>query len=306
MSDQLPTLTPAPIPTPPPAPDIPPQLAPAITYDNAYFAPALPISPIYSTTEPDVATAIADIGTPGAIVGDTWLRRHPQLLTGPIRPATTTYALGHDVPTFIGRVSMRLLTRAADGAALHLDLPNVHILRHASVPLLVGLHSHKRLRLVVDTAANIIYTGPSRTPIRCLIRRGHLVLPPLPPNAATTTYYTRTEMGLAHRQFGHASVEAILHAFSRGTFSSEDVAHLRSITDTCVPCQQHAHLPRRPRHFRPNPPHVFNRVITMDAFQLSPTLPKVLDITDLRTDWGLGRFIPSMRGEIIFSILYLA
>jgi len=91
-------------------------------------------------------------------------------------------------------------------------------------------------------------------------------------------------MGLAHRQFGHASVKAITRAFPRVTFSTEDIAHLRSITDTCVPCQQHAHLPRRPRHALPNPPHVFNRVITMDAFQLSPALPKVLDITDIHTD----------------------
>ena len=289
----------------PPLPRHPAPARPGHQLDDAYFIPALPISPIYSIAELDVATAIADIGTPGDIVCDTWLRRHPQLMTGPIRPATITYALGHDVPASIGHFIMRLLTRAADGAALSLDLPNVHTLRHDSVPLLVDLYSHRRLRLVVDAAISILYTGPSRTPIRCLIRRGHLVLPPLSPTAASTTYYTRTEMGLAHRQFGHAGVEAIVRAFPRGTFFSEDITHVQSITDTCVPCQQHAHLLRRPRHALPNPPHVFNRVITMDAFQLSPSLPKVLDVTDLHTDWGQGRFVPTMRGEIFFSILYL-
>jgi len=43
----------------------------------------------------------------------------------------------------------------------------------------------------------------------------------------------------------------------------------------------------------------------MDVFQLSPDLPKVLDITDLDTDWGKGRFVPSVRGGIIFATLYL-
>jgi len=166
MSDQLSALTPPPQLPLPPAPVIHDKPAPAINYDDAYFILALLIPPVHSITEPDIATAIADIGTPGDIVGHSWLHQHPQLLTCPVRPATTTYALGHDVPASIGRVSMRLLTRAADGTALHLDLPNVHILRHDSVPLLVGLHSHKRLRLVVDAATDTIYAGPSRTPIR--------------------------------------------------------------------------------------------------------------------------------------------
>ena len=43
----------------------------------------------------------------------------------------------------------------------------------------------------------------------------------------------------------------------------------------------------------------------MDTFQLRPDLPKVLEITFLHTDFGLGRFTPSMRGPDILSILYL-
>jgi len=36
------------------------------------------------------------------------------------------------------------------------------------------------------------------------------------------------------------------------------------------------------------------------------SLPKVLDTTDMHTDFGQGRFVPSMRGDIIFSTLYLS
>ena len=103
-----------------------------------------------------------------------------------------------------------------------------------------------------------------------------------------------------------ARLPTITRVFPRDTFSAEDVAHLKTVTEICVPCQQHAHLPRRPRHALPNPPHAFNRILSMDVFQLTPLLPKVLDITDLHTDFGQGRFIPSMRGVIVFSTLYLA
>jgi len=44
----------------------------------------------------------------------------------------------------------------------------------------------------------------------------------------------------------------------------------------------------------------------MDVFQLTPLLSKVLDIADLHTDFEQGRCISLMRGEIVFSILYLS
>jgi len=110
-------------------------------------------------------------------------------------------------------------------------------------------------------------------------------------------------MQKAHRQLGHASFEAITRLFPPDTFTAADVAHLKAVTDTCIPCQQHAHLPRRPHHALPNPPHAFNHILTMDVCQILPALSKGLDSTDLHTDFGQGRFFLSMRGEIIFSTL---
>jgi len=72
-----------------------------------------------------------------------------------------------------------------------------------------------------------------------------------------------------------------------------------------VPCQQYAHLPRRPRYALPPRPVTFNRIIALDTFQLRADLPKVLDITCLHTDFGLGRLTPSMRGDTMFVLLYL-
>jgi len=162
---------------------------------------------------------------------------------------------------------MRLITRTSDGRPLPLDLRAVHILRHDAVPLLVGFQSHKRLRLLFDTAADVIYAGPTRAFIPCRLRRGHITLPPAPcPSPSATAYYTRTEMQQAHRQFRHASVGAITRAFPPDTFTAADVAHQKAVTDTCIPFQQHAGLPRLPRHAPPNPTHAFNRILTMDVF----------------------------------------
>ena len=269
--------------------------------------PPAPISAVYATSDPSIQTASIDTSTPGDIVGDAWLKRNSQLLIGSVRAHTTSYALGHDVPASLGRVAMRLFTRTSDGRSLPLDHPDVHILRQDAVPLLVGLQSHKRPRLLGDTAADVIYAGPTRAPIPFRPRRGHLSLPPAPrPAPSATACHTRTEMQQAHRQLGHACVEASTRAFLPETVTAADVAHLKMVTDACIPCQQHAHLPRRPPHALPNPPHAFNRILSMEVFQLTPTLPKVLEITDLPTDFGQGRFFRSMRGEIIFSTLYLS
>jgi len=59
--------------------------------------------------------AITDTGTPSGIVGDAWLKCNSQLLTGPIRPSTTPYALKKDVPSSLGRFAMRIFTRTPDG-----------------------------------------------------------------------------------------------------------------------------------------------------------------------------------------------
>eukprot|EP00168_Porphyra_purpurea_P017510 TRINITY_DN6087_c0_g1_i1.p1 TRINITY_DN6087_c0_g1~~TRINITY_DN6087_c0_g1_i1.p1 ORF type:complete len:542 (+),score=70.37 TRINITY_DN6087_c0_g1_i1:436-2061(+) len=313
MSDTLPSFTPPPhaaaAASLPPPPPIPPQLPitrpPVPDYDNAWFVPHTPLSTVYTVSEPTIRTAITDTKTPGDIVGDAWLCRHPQLLTGPARPATTIYVLVHDVPTSAGRVAMRLYTRDTSNAAVELDLPDVHILRHDAVPLLFGLQSHKRFNFVVDTARDTIYAGAPRTQILCLQRRGHLTFAPPPPPPPTSIYYTGNEMRLAHRQFGHARVAAIVRAFPRDTFSPADIDHLKTGTDTCVPCQQHSHLRRRPRHALPNPPYALNCILTMDVFQLTPDLPEVADIPDLYTDFGQGRFVSSMRGKVLFAIVYL-
>jgi len=311
LSSDLPVFTPTATPASPDATTDPPaspsQLPPARDYDAAWIAPPAPIATVYATSERSNQTAITDTGTPGDIVGDAWLRRNPQLFTGPVRPPATSYALGNDVHASLGRVAMRRFTRTSDGRPLLLDLPDVHILRHDAVPLHVILQSHTRIRLLVDTAADILYAGFIRAPIPCRLRRGQRTLLPAPrPAPSATAYYTCTEIQQAHRQFGHASVEAITRASPPDAFTAADVANLKAVTDTCIPCQQHDHLPRHPRHALPNPPHAFHRMQNMDVFQLTPTLSKVLDITDLHTDFGQGRFFPSMRGEIIISALYLA
>jgi len=43
----------------------------------------------------------------------------------------------------------------------------------------------------------------------------------------------------------------------------------------------------------------------MDTFQLRPDLPKVLNIICLHTEFGLGRFTPSIRGPDVLAIIYL-
>jgi len=160
------------------------------------------------------------------------------------------------------------------------------------------------------TPRDTILFGHARRPVLCHLQRGHLYLPPPQPHpsAAPTpfaSFYTRSELGLAHRQFGHARVDALLRAFPPTTFTPAEVATLRDVARSCIPCQHFAHLPRRPRHALPPRPLTFNRVLALDTFQLRTDLPKVLDFTCLHTDFGLGRFVSAMRGSHTFAILYL-
>ena len=188
---------------------------------------------------------------------------------------------------------------------LSFDLPDVHILSHAAVPLLLGLKSHKRLNLIVDAARNTILFGRARRPVLCRIERGHLTLPSPPPLPTSSTFYTRPELGLAHRQFGHASVDALLRAIPPTTFTPTDASALREVARTCVPFQKFSHLPRRPRHALPPRPLTFNRIIALDTVQLRADFPNELDITCLHTDFGQGRLVSSMHGAHTFALLYL-
>lgn len=136
-----PEYTPPPLIVPPP---IPTQEPPAQDPAPFYLLAAS-----WAVSEPAISTAILDIGSPGDIVGDAWLARNPQQTTSPMVPSTTRWALGHDVPDTIGCTSLKLRTKTTAGAAMDVHLPQVFVLRHDTVPLLVGLPSHKRLNLVV-------------------------------------------------------------------------------------------------------------------------------------------------------------
>jgi len=225
----------SPTPFPPPPIDILPQTDP-VNCDNLWLLPVQPVSAVYSAPEADMSTAIADIDTPSDIVGDSWLRRHPQVATSPRNPATTRYALGDDVPPSIGRLSLRITTTDTSGRALSIDHPDVRILHHAAVHILLGLHSHQRLNMIVDAARNTSLFGRARRPGLCHVQRVHLTLPPPPTPPATPTFYTRSELSLAHRQFGRTSVDALLRAFPHTTFTPTDVATLRDVARSFVPC----------------------------------------------------------------------
>jgi len=199
------------------------------------------------------------------------MRRHSQVDTSPLCPATTRYALGHDVPPSLGRLCLRLRTTETAGRALSFNVPDVHVLRHTAVFLLLGLHSHKRLRLVVYTPRDTILFDPARRPVLCRLQRVHRTLPLPPPRPAAApppfaSFFTRSELGLAHRQFRHASVDALPRAFPLTAFTPADVATLRDVARSCISCQELAHLPRRPPHTLPPRPVTFNRVLALDTF----------------------------------------
>jgi len=46
----------------------------------------------------------------------------------------------------------------------------------------------------------------------------------------SSLYFTCTELSLAYRQFGHASVDGLLRVFPPPTFSSTDVATLHDVS----------------------------------------------------------------------------
>jgi len=303
-----PTTTDDNIPRPPSPPSVAPATGPPaadpVDYDNVWLLPEHPISAVYSAPEADISTAIADVGTPGDNFGDSWLRRHPQVATSPLKPATTRDALGHDVPPFLCHLSLRIITSDTTGRSVSSDLPDVHIFRHVAVPLLLCLKTHQRLTMIVDAARNTVILGRARRPVLRNVQRGQLTLPPPPAPPTSSSFYTQSELSLAHRQFGNTSVDALLRAFPPTTFTPTDVATLREVARSCVPCQQFAHLPQRPRHALPHRLLTFNRIIALDTFQLRADLDKVLDINCLHADFGQGRLVPSMHRSHNFALLY--
>lgn len=130
------------------------------------YLPTVHISTICSATEGSISTAILDTGSPGDNVGETCLRRDRILATTPLRPPIKRGYLGDHVPPTIGRLGPRLHTTNTTGYPVSIDLPDVHILQHMSVPLLLGLESHSRHELIVHTAAAEVLAGPRHTPIQ--------------------------------------------------------------------------------------------------------------------------------------------
>lgn len=159
-------------PTPTP-PEIPPQGAPGVDPANASCIPTA-ISAAYAVAYVGQEIAILDIGPPSDIVGDTWIRQHPQLIISPLQKSSNRFAQGCDVPDTLGRLGLRLPTTTAAGDTLYLDFPDLHLMRYNTVLLLLGFSSHQRLRIVVEAFDCSIKVGTRRTRINCQIHRGHL------------------------------------------------------------------------------------------------------------------------------------
>lgn len=111
-------------------------------------------------------------------------------------------------------------------------------------------------------------------------------------------------MCLAHRQFGHQILATVTSAFPLNIFSLTDISTHTDIGNTCVPRQAYAQLPRCPRYALPPRPLVFNHIIATEVFHLTHALPMVLDMTCTHIEYGLGRFVSSIRGDIIFCLLF--
>jgi len=148
-----------PLTEPPALPD-----SPEAKYDSTWHLPIFPVSTVYATPDANITTTIAEIGPPGDFVRDTWLRGRPLTTTSPLRSATTRFALSRDVPISLGRLSLRITATDAENEPLTFKLPDVHILRYAAVPLLLGLRSHQRFNMIVDASACVGPLGPPGHP----------------------------------------------------------------------------------------------------------------------------------------------
>lgn len=85
-------------------PEIPSQTTTDAAPDTVFFTPTARTSTSYATSHVHIATAIIDTGTPGDLVGGTWLKANPQVQTTAVIPSRRRYALGNDIPTPVGQV----------------------------------------------------------------------------------------------------------------------------------------------------------------------------------------------------------
>lgn len=292
-------------PTPPATIDCtPPADAPA-EYDQSYLELYL----LYALDTAGAAssmptTAIVDTGSPPDVVGEAWLNQHRPVFCTPLRPTPSRVRFGKDTPPVLGTVGILLCIPDTGGFSHTLRLPAVLVVASEHIPLIVGLHTCSKTGIVIDPVDRTVTIKGTTIVIQCSIHSGHLCLPPPPTDVFI--YYNAAELSKIHRQFGHTGADRIVAAFPPDTFSPSDVAILNRVVQGCDACQTHALLPRRPKYGLPSRPAYFNRAILLDVFSVDASLPKVLDVTCMDTDFGSGSFLATMRAEIIVGVLYLS
>ena len=227
-------------------------------------------------------------------------------LRRPYHSPTAFFSFGRDTPRTIAATPITIQTQDTQGTPMRLNSPSVNIVKDSPAPLLIGWRTLQAWRAIIIPERSILYVTPRRSIIQLLTINGHPALPfsITPGSKRGYSFYTRAELLMIHRQFGHASVELLIRRFPRNTFSREDIQSLLEIARSCRPCQYYSQLPRRPRVTLPTPA-VFNKQIAVDTFSIRANLPKVLDITCTGTDFGQGRFVHSLKGEYIFSVVYI-
>mgnify|MGYP000721868309 CR=1 FL=1 len=139
-------------------------------------------------------------------------------LRPPYSPPTAIFSFCRDTTLTIAATPVTIQLPDTQGRILTLKSPSVNIVRDSSPPLLIGWRTLRAWKAIIIPQKNVLYVPPSKSIIRLLTVNGHPFLP-FPGTQASITvrsFYTRAELMMIHRQFGHASVELLVRRFPRG------------------------------------------------------------------------------------------
>ena len=253
---------------------------------------------------PMPATYVVDTGSPLDVFGEARFYRHRPAVLSPIRPTGTLLRFGKDIPPVLGSLGRILCLSDTQDRTHTLSLLSVLVFASDHIPLIVGPQNCSRRGLLIDGAASSVSVNGSAISFRCSWSNGPLCLPPAPLPASTL--YTSYELAKIHLQFGHSGADRVVAAFPPGTFTRADVAYLKRVVASCDGCQTRAQLPRRPKYSTPQRLSYFNRFVLLDMFRVDTSLPKVLDVTCMDTDFSAAYVLAYMRAELVISVLYMS
>ena len=208
-----------------------------------------------------------------------------------LTPSPFVFKFGDVKHHSLGKMNIRIPTPNTGFLEIQADVVS------ADVPLLIGIDTLDKFKLVADNVRNILECRTQQWSLPITRLHGHMYITWDP----CTVLFTRNELKRIHKHMWHPSASKLYNILKRTHPKDTTCDTLKILEEISAACSTCTTLSRNPHRFRVTLPKdrcIFNHELAIDLVWLKKK--PVLHVVDTHTNFSAAIFLPSKSTKDIW------